>query len=287
MKIKNVFLKITASALIGVLLFSGCSKSGKDESKTNADVPTGGQKIQKLLIGTSGSPKPYSYLNEKNELDGYDIAVLKEIDALLPEYQIEFEKTEFQSIFAGIDSGRYQVGANNITKKPEREEKYLFGNEYYYFNTTVVVVKKGRTDIKSLDDLAGKKTPVSASGGFGQLFIEQYNKEHPDKKIQGVYTDQDSAKTYQDINAGLFDFTFAEKVMIKFIEETYKIDLDYVELPREQFEKIQNPHAYFIFSKTGDGPKIRDAFDGALGTLIKNGKLKELSEKYLGGDYSR
>jgi polar amino acid transport system substrate-binding protein len=281
-KKKRILWALTFTAAVALtVIATGCSKAADQASST------GEQKVKTLLVGTSGGPKPYVYVDPNNNLDGYDIAVLKEIDKLLPQYDIQFEKTEFPSIFAGIDSGRYQIGANNITKKPEREEKYLFSNEYYYFNRTVVVVKKGRTDIKTINDLAGKTIPISPGGGFEQLFVEQFNKEHPDKEIKPAYTEQDQIKTYQDIANGAADFTFAEKVMLRDIEKEYGIALDTVELPKEEIEKIQNPKAYFIFSKTGDGPAIRDAFDGALRTLLDNGKLKELSIQYLGADYTR
>lgn len=280
---KSIWILMLITVLASTLLLAGCGKESDGTSAPASDK----QKVQKLLVGTSGGPKPYVYLNNNNNLDGYDIAVLKEIDKLLPQYEIEFEATEFSSIFAGIDSGRYQIGANNITKKPEREEKYLFGNEYYYFNKTVVVVKKGRTDIQSIGDLAGKTIPVSPGGGFEQLFVEQFNKEHPDNKIHVTYTDQDRVKTYQDIAAGTVDFTFAERVMLKDIEQDYGIPLDTVELSKEDILKVQDPKAYFIFSKTGDGPAIRDAFDGALRTLLANGRLKEISNQYLEADYTR
>ncbi|WML32840.1 transporter substrate-binding domain-containing protein [Clostridium sp. OS1-26] len=281
MKIKSRVLKIFTATIVAALLIVGCAK-GNDSKNTST---SNSKEVKKVLVATSGSPKPYVWVNEKNELDGYDIAVVKEIAGLLPQYDIQFEKTQFPSIFAGIDSGRYQVGANNITKKPEREQKYLFGNEYYYMNQTLIITKKGRTDIKSLEDLGGKKISVNP-GGFSQLFIEQFNKDHPNNKIVVNYTNQDDSKTYQDINSGASDFTFAEKVMLQNIKDTYKIDLDYVELPKEQMIKIQDPAAYFVFSKTGDGPKIRDDFDNAIKTLIKNGKLKELSIKYFGSDYT-
>ena len=41
-------------------------------------------------------------------------------------YNIQFQTTEFASIFAGIDSGRYQIGFGSISKTPIREEKYKF-----------------------------------------------------------------------------------------------------------------------------------------------------------------
>lgn len=281
MKIKSKILKIIAATIASVVLLVGCSKTDNYQNTSTSN----GKEVKKILVATSGEPKPYVWVNEKNELDGYDIAVVKAIAGILPQYDIQFEKTKFSSIFAGIDSGRYQVGANNITKKPEREQKYLFGKEYYYMNQTLIIVKKGRSDIKSLEDLGGKKISVNP-GGFEQLFVEQFNKEHPNNKIIVNYTDQNQAKTYQDVNSGASDFTFAERVMLQNIKDTYKIDLDYIALPKEEMVKIQDPAAYFVFSKTGDGPKIRDDFDNAIKTLIKNGKLKEISIKYLGGDYT-
>lgn len=281
MSIKSKVLKILIATIASAVLISGCVKSDSSKSASTSN----GKEVKKILVATSGSPKPYVWVNEKNELDGYDIAVVKAIAEVLPQYDIQFEKTEFPSIFAGIDSGRYQVGANNITKKPEREQKYLFGSEYYYMNQTLIIVKKGRTDIKSLEDLGGKKISINP-GGFAQLFVEQFNKDHPNNKIIANYTKQDEGKTYQDVNSGVSDFTFAEKVMLQNIKDTYKIDLDYIELQKDQMIKIQDPAAYFVFSKTGDGPKIKEDFDNAIKTLIKNGKLKELSIKYFGGDYT-
>lgn len=245
------------------------------------------QAKQKILIGTSGAPKPYVWVNEKNDLDGYDIAVLKEVNKLLTQYDFQFEKTEFPSIFAGIDSGRYQIGANNISKRPAREAKYLYAAEWYISNPTGLVVKQGRKDIKTVADLAGKKTTVAANGVFSQLFVEEYNKAHPDKKILVTYSDQDLSKTFQDVANGTIDFTFSEKLLAKLLNQSYGVNLDFVELPKKEAEVIQNPNAYFIYSKIGDGPKIQAAVDGALRTLKANGKLAELSQKYLEGDYTK
>ena len=109
--------------VIGViaLLLSGCSTQKKNE-------------VTKILVGTDGDTRPYTYYDENKQLTGYDIAVVKALDELLPQYQFEFEVTEFSSIFAGIDSGRYQMGANNISKNEERERKYLYGDQYYLYN---------------------------------------------------------------------------------------------------------------------------------------------------------
>jgi polar amino acid transport system substrate-binding protein len=245
------------------------------------------QPVTQILLGNSGAPKPYAYLNEDNELTGYEVDLINAIDELLPQYEFKFEQTEFVSIFAGIDAGRYQMGTNNFTKKPEREEKYLFANEYFVYNYTIAVVKKGRTDIATLDDLGGKKTYVGDGGGFSQIFFDGYNAQNPDNPIETIYSGADTLKVFQDISAGLIDFTFMETVMLdNYFKEFPELAplLDPVAFSQEETQKIQDPYAWFIYPKSEAGEKLRDDVDAALLQLVENGTLLELSLKYFGFD---
>ncbi|HBG12694.1 MAG TPA: hypothetical protein DDX68_15055, partial [Clostridium sp.] len=70
----------------------------------------------------------------------------------------------------------------------ERDEKYLFGKEPYTTYVTYLAVTGDRTDIKSLDDLKGRK--VKSSTGSNSVYIlENYNKDHPDNPIKIDYVD--------------------------------------------------------------------------------------------------
>lgn len=260
--------------VIGViaLLLSGCSAQKNNE-------------VTKVLVGTDGDTRPYTYYDENKQLTGYDIAVVKALDDLLPQYQFEFEVTEFSSIFAGIDSGRYQMGANNISKNEERERKYLYGDQYYLYNNAVIVTNKNRTDIHSLQDLAGKTTPVKPSGSFMQAFMETYNEAHPDGQIAYFYSEQDNLKTYQDIMNGTVDFLLSEEIIIDTMMDEYNLDLQIIPLEHEETIQVMKPEGYFIFPKTSEGEKLKSEVDQAILTLIDNGTLSELSKEYLGRDY--
>ena len=268
----------TAAAASGTAGNENNEDSAGNENSGAADVQT-------LLVATDGSTRPYTYYDENNKLTGYDIAVIKAIDELLPQYEVKFEVTEFQSIFAGIDSGRYQVGANNISKNPQREEKYLFGRQCYLYNHAVIAVKAGRDDIHSLADLAGKRTPVNPVGTFIQSFLENYNEEHPNAPIDFFYSKQDNLKTYQEILDGTVDFMLNEEIVLNALIDEYDMNLDVIELSDEETKQIMNPEGFFIFPKTAEGEKIRDDFDQALLTLMNNGTLSEISVQYLGRDY--
>lgn len=87
-----------------------------------------GTKQTVVTVATSGSPKPFTYVDGKDQLTEQNIELLKAVFKKLPQYKLKLEKTEFDSIFSGLNSGRYQMGVNNIAKNPERQKNYLFSD---------------------------------------------------------------------------------------------------------------------------------------------------------------
>jgi ABC-type amino acid transport substrate-binding protein len=253
-------------------------------SETTSEEPA--VEAQKILIGNSGGPNPYSYLDEATEeYVGYDRDVIAEIDALLPQYTFEFEVSDFPSIFTGIDAGRYQMGVNNITKKPEREERWLFGQEPYSFNGQALLVAKDNTDINSIYDLGGKKVYTSNTGLFSDIFIDTYNKEHPDDPIITLPTGADDTKNIEDLISGVVDFSFTEYWGVKIRQQNYPeqfTQLRVVPLPDEEAKQIEDPLAWYIFPRTEDGQALADAVDGAIRDLKASGKLREIGGKWFG-----
>ena len=99
-------IKYSALGLVAVLATSAlvaCS-SGKSAS---------GKKT--IEVGTVGTTKPFSYEEKTAKLTGYEIEVLREIFKGSDKYEVNFNKTEWSSVFAGLDSDRFQIGANNIS----------------------------------------------------------------------------------------------------------------------------------------------------------------------------
>jgi ABC-type amino acid transport substrate-binding protein len=240
-----------------------------------------------IRVGTAGMPAPYGWTNEDGTLDGYDQAVVHAVAELLPQYEFAIEVTEFPSIFVGLDSGRYQIGVNNISWRQERAEKYLFPEHHYIYNDTGFIVRKGRTDIRTFEDLAGKTTVVEPDGAFPQLFTEEFNAAHSANPIKVTYVQQDTLKTYLDISRGALDFSFTEQASVTLREKEFNIDVDFISLPKAEQEKLQNPKSYFVFARTPEGEKLKAEVDAAFQKLIDSGKLSELSVRYFGSDISQ
>lgn len=293
----NVFFFI----LVMVFILNGCegakpidieSVDSDSAVGTNTTVSTDKDNPEfaeatKVLIGTSGSPKPFLWVDEDDNIVGYDAEVIQAIDKLLPEYEFIFELTDFASIFTGIDARRYQMGVNNFAWKEERAEKYLYGDEYVCYEKKAILVKKGYDGIHGLDDIGKKSTFTSGNGLASQLFLENYNDQNPNDQVELIFTDADTLKEIQDLSNGVVDFLFIDQPMINQYLDAYPTlydNIDIIELTDEEAESVSAPYTYFIYPKTEEGEKLKKAVDGALKTLKEDGTIKELSQEYVGYD---
>lgn len=287
---KKAISILLALGLLTTVLAS-CGSGGTDESSAQSDEAAAASQsddeVKKVLIGTSGATKPYIFTDDDGNLVGYEAEILQAVQELLPQYDFEYEYTEFSSIFLGLDSGQYQMAVNNLSYKEERAEKYLFSDEYICYNTTGVFVRKGDTSIQTLEDLGGKKTYSGESGLFSQVFEEKYNEDHPDNPIELLYTSAESIKQYQDLVDGVIDFLFVERVMSDYTLHSYpdlKTALDFVEFTPEETAEIQDPYTWFLYPKTEFGEQLKADVDEAIRQLKEDGTITEIAEKWIGYD---
>lgn len=232
-----------------------------------------------LVVGVAGTPKPYNYVDEDGNLTGYEIDMLNEMANRLG-YTLEYEVTEFESMFAGLDSGRYNLIVGNISKKPEREEKYLFSSEPYFKNKIVLITAKDNEEIKTIDDLAGKRVPAG-SGRANALFMESYNEAHPDQTIDIQYTDADASEALVDLNNGRYDACIYNQTYVTNVTAEYGYEYNVYEIPNA--DEIEIPEAWILYSQ--NETDLQQEFDGALEEIKADGTLSELSLQYFDDDY--
>ena len=270
MNLKKV-VKYTALTVVGVLAVGSlvaCSSSASSSSKKSSGKT-------KIEVGTVGTTKPFSY-EEDGKLTGYEIEVLREIFKGSDKYEVNFNKTKWSSVFAGLDSDRYQIGANNISYSEERAGKYLYTNPYAK-NPTVLVVPKN-SSIKSLDDIGGKSTEV-VQGTATAKQLEDWNKEHSSDQTKINYTDGTIQQILTNLNDGRTDYKIFEKITVDQIIKDQGLDnLTTIELPSDQ-----HPYVYPILAK--DQTELQTFMNKRIKELYEDGTLEKLSKEYFGGVY--
>ncbi|WP_315074696.1 amino acid ABC transporter substrate-binding protein [uncultured Clostridium sp.] len=269
--------------LIGVLAATsllGCGNSGntasnnsKSEQSSTAssdDLLTQIKSSGTLKIGTEGTYAPYTYHNDKNELVGYDVevgqAIAKELGV-----KAEFVETPWDSCIAGLDAKRYDVVMNQVGITDERKEKYDFSTPYTV-TRAVLIVGKDNNDIKSFNDLKGKKAAQGLTSNFADM-AKKYGADLVD-------TDGQFSKSIDLIASGRSDATINDDVAF------YDYLKQKPDAPLKIADTLNEASNNAVLIRKGNDSFVK-AVNDALAKLDKDGTLKNISEKYFGNDVTK
>ena len=205
MKRRTFISLMSVMAAAGVLTLSGCSNSSSSTaaSGTAASVaPAAGDQLSsiqssgKLIVALEGAWQPWSFHDESDTLVGYDVEVSRAIAEKLG-VEPEYVESDWDSLFAGLDAGRYDIVCNGVEVTDERAKTYDFTEPYGYIHTALAV-RKDNEDITSFEDLKGKTTANSLASTYMEL-AESYG-----ATVQGIDTLEE---TIQLLTAGRIDAT--------------------------------------------------------------------------------
>jgi len=275
MKRRTFISLMGVMAAAGVLGLTGCSS--KDTAASTASTASSAtlnkldsiQKSGKLVVALEGAWQPWSYHDSSDTLVGYDVEVSRAIAEKLG-VEPEYVESDWDSLFAGLDAGRYDMVCNGVEVTEERAKTYAFTTPYGYIHTALAV-RKDNTDITSFEDLKGKTTANSLASTYMEL-AESYG-----ATVQGIDTLEE---TIQLLTAGRIDATLNADVSF----------YDYLNVhPEADFKLVaqtaEASHVAIPVLKSEDTAYL-DALNTAIEELRADGTLKTLSEKYFGQDIS-
>ena len=281
MKRRTFISLMSVLAAAGVLTLAGCSSnsgssaaaSGAASSAAStgaADQLAAIQTNGKLVVALEGAWQPWSYHDESDTLVGYDVEVSRAIAEKLG-VEPEYVESDWDSLFAGLDAGRFDIVCNGVEVTDERAKTYDFTTPYGYIHTALAV-RKDNEDIKSFEDLKGKTTANSLASTYMEL-AESYG-----ATVQGIDTLEE---TIQLLTAGRIDATLNADVSF----------YDYLNVhPDADFKLVAQTedasHVAIPVRKGDDSASLLEAINTAIEELRTDGTLKALGEKYFGQDIS-
>jgi polar amino acid transport system substrate-binding protein len=140
-----------------------------------------------IVVSTDANYAPQSFLNDKGELEGFDVSVAKEVAKRLG-VEVKFITPDWDLITAGKWGKRWDISIGSMTPTKERKNALLFTLPYYS-SPAQFAVHKDNTTIKTLADLAGKTIGIA-----GETTNERY--------LQKDLSIEDVKIVYQDWEAG-------------------------------------------------------------------------------------
>ena len=238
-RIMTKMKRILAVVLAAVMCFAivGCDKKNDVDSATESVVNSTSQTTAAtndnadnktttsgtLVMATNASFPPYEYY-ENEKIVGIDAEVAELIAQKLG-MTLEIKDMEFGSIIGAVQTGTVDMGMAGMTVTEDRLVTVDF-SDTYATAVQVIIVKEG-SEIKTADDLEGKKIGVQenttgdiyVTGDFGEESVKRYSKGNDAVAalsagiIDAVVIDNEPAKNYVAANDGLkvLDTSYADE----------------------------------------------------------------------------
>ena len=262
---KRMIAAVLAVFMLASVLTMAVSAKGSDDLLETI------QERGTIIVGLEGDWAPWSYVDENDELTGYDVEVAKAIADKLG-VEIQIVPGEWDGLFAGMDAGRYDMVVNGVEVTEERADKYDFSTPYAYIRTALIV--KGDNDsIKTFEDLKGKKTANSIASTYMNL-AESYG-----ATCYGVSTlDEILTMVLQGrVDATLNAIVSFTDYMAQHPDSNLK-----VVATTEEASNVAIP-----MRKGDETASLREAVNKAIDELREDGTLSELSTRFFGEDISK
>lgn len=265
MRIHSTFTKALAVSAVALMSLTACggSDSGASSSGSGAGDDLGLIQPGTLTVCSDIPYKPFEY-EEGGKYTGFDMDLVGAIADSMG-LKLEVKDVGFDGLQSGVvlASGQCDMGASAMTITDDRK-KHLGFTDGYYDSEQSLLVPAG-SDIKSIEDLAGKTVGVQ-QGTTGK----KYATEHvpSDTKIQDYPSDAELFPALQSkgVDAVLQDLP---------------VNLEHTQDGKfEIVAKYKTDEQYgFAVKKDGTEALLKE-LDAKLAELKDSGKYQEIYDKY-------
>ena len=204
---KNKFIKMVSIVMIACMGLAIASCGKKDKGMT---INEG-----KLVMATNAFFPPYEYY-DGNDIVGIDAEIAGEVASRLG-LELEIQDVEFDSIIAGIQSGKYDIGCAGMTVTEERLQSVNFTTPYATGIQSIIVAEGSEiTDLDVLLDgdyvigvQQGTTGDIYMSDEVGEDRVDRYNKGADavlaliNGNVDAVVIDNQPAQAFVAANEGL------------------------------------------------------------------------------------
>lgn len=219
-------------------------------------------------FANSGAYPPFSFVDESNQVVGFDVDIGNEIAKRLGVKGVNVS-TAWDGIIAGLLASKYDAIIGSMTITPEREKAVDFAGPYYHSGRGIFVAEG--SDVKSVDDLKDKTIGVT----LGETH-EKWARERGGWEIR---TYKGLPELFLELKAGRVDAIVVDAIPVAVAVKDAGEKVRRLETPELEGGDV----SIGIAIRKGN-PELKAAIQKALDDMMADGTYEAISMKWIGMD---
>ncbi|MEP9398946.1 transporter substrate-binding domain-containing protein [Mesorhizobium sp. KR2-14] len=238
-----------------------------------------------MVVATNSGWPPQSYLDDNNEMVGFDIDVSREIGKRLG-VEVSFETPEWATLTGGRWQGRYDLGVGSVTPTKSRAQVIDFVGIYYYSPYVYAVHKDSKA--QSVEDLNGKVIGVETATTSEDFINRRLEIDAPGQPPIEYKLEPGEVRTFADSMLPFDDLRLGDGVRLDAVIAPEQTALNAMK-NGYPIRVIEGEYAFreplVVIAEKVD-PDWTAKVGGLIEEMKKDGTLAELTMKWYGKDYS-
>lgn len=261
----RTFLQSAGLVAVGLIL-AAC---GKKEAPAPVAAPAAAPAPAKVyVVGTDAAYAPFESQNEKGEIVGFDIDVVKAVAAKAG-IEVKFVNTPWEGIFNTLAQGDRDLLVSAITITDERKQTMDFSAPY--FDAKQLIAVKENSKIKTLADLKKLKVGVQTGTTGDEVVTKLIG-----KNSANIKRFESTPLALKELEAGGVDAVVADNgVVIHYVANNAGSKFRTVD------DTSFTPEQYGIAVKKGNA-ELLDKINTALAAVKADGTYDKIFASYFG-----
>jgi glutamine transport system substrate-binding protein len=257
--LKKYLFKIILS-----VFFAGCLGCGQGSHK---------DKTPALVIAIDATFVPMSFLNQRGEMDGFEVDLIKEV-VKNAGFDHELVNVEWGGLFGGLITKKFDLVISSITILEERRNRMAFSIPYLQ-SGVAVLVRKDIGNADNLEQLAESKAKVGAQINTTSYYFLQ--------KYAGI-----KIKTYEKFGHAVIDMINEgnDGVIGDSVQVNYYFNKKKKLRGNARLLGSRMTSEFYGIVLHKENLALKQKIDSSLTELLRNGTVQKLHEKWDLGEFS-
>jgi glutamate/aspartate transport system substrate-binding protein len=228
-----------------------------------------------IVLGVRDSTKPFSYLNDKQDYEGYAVdlclSIAKTIQRKLGMSQLTISMVPVTSSsrIPLIQNGTVDIECGNTTNTAERQNIVEFSPTYYVSGSRLL--SKRASNIQSLADLRGKKLAINS----GTTHIKMVTMLNDEQKLGiDIIASRDTAEGMLAVETGRAVAFMNDDIVLASLAGGSKIKNELV-----VGKDALSVEPFGLIYRKND-PAFKQVVDGSIANIFKSGDINKIYAKW-------